>query len=72
MSLVYPYNAEACRDRMCRMKSASDAEIMRHILDKLSEFILIKSFSYLYNYKYKWNFLFAYCSCLFLCGVIIC
>lgn len=45
MSLIYPCNAGVSQVRVCRVRSASGIEIVRHILDEQSEFTLIKGFS---------------------------
>lgn len=48
-------NVEVSRARVCRVKSVGGAGFMRHILDEMNKYIIVKSFSYLYNnYKYKW------------------
>lgn len=44
------------------MRSVDDVEVVRHILDGLSEFTLVNDLSYFYSYEYKLSFPFVHYS----------
>lgn len=44
------------------MRSVDGTKVVRHILDRLSEFTLVNDLSYFFNCECKLNFLFIHCS----------